>query len=75
MDGLGNNNLTEVIIVALMKCGGLTREDVSKKMLCFGANGAFIFKGGKQMLQGKSKMFGHPFQWVFILKLIEQTLR
>ncbi len=47
MDGLGNNNLTEVIIVVLMRCGGLTREDVSKKLLCFGANGAFIFQGGE----------------------------
>jgi hypothetical protein len=47
VDGLGNTNLIEVIIVALMRCGGLTREDVSKKLLCFGANGAFIFQRGK----------------------------
>jgi hypothetical protein len=28
VDGLGSNNLIEVTMVALMKCGGLTREDV-----------------------------------------------
>jgi hypothetical protein len=43
MDGSGSNTLIEIIIVALMKYGGLTREDMSKKLLCFGANGAFIF--------------------------------
>jgi hypothetical protein len=72
VDGLGGNNLTKVIIVAFIRCGGLTREDVSKKLLCFGANGTFIFQGGEQVLQGKSKMFGHPFQWVSIVKLIGQ---
>jgi hypothetical protein len=47
VDGLGGNNLTKVIIVAFMRCGGLTREDMSKKLLCFGANGTFIFQGGR----------------------------
>jgi hypothetical protein len=76
VDGLGSNNFIEIIIVTLMRCGGLTREDVSKKLLCFGANDIFIFQGGeKQMLQGKSKIFGHPFQWVFIVKFIGQTLQ
>jgi len=67
MDGLGSKNLTKIIIVALMKSRGLTREDMSKKLLCFGVDGAFVFFGGGQVLQGKSKMFGHPFQWVFIV--------
>ncbi len=43
MDGLGNNNLTKVIIVTLIRCKGFIREDVSKKLICFGANGAFVF--------------------------------
>jgi hypothetical protein len=30
-----------------MKCGRLTREELAKKFLCFGANGAFVFQGGK----------------------------
>jgi hypothetical protein len=33
VDGLGGINLIEIIIVALMRCGDLTREDVSKKLL------------------------------------------
>ncbi len=43
MDGFGNKNLIEVIIVTLIRWWGLRKEDVSKKMLCFGANGAFVF--------------------------------
>jgi hypothetical protein len=46
MDGLGSKKLTEIIIVALMKSRGLTREDMSKKLLCFGVDGAFVFLGG-----------------------------
>jgi len=34
MDGLGSNNLIEVIMVTLVKSGGLTRDNKSK-MLCF----------------------------------------
>jgi hypothetical protein len=45
MDGPGFNNLTEVIMmVTLMKGEGLIKEDVTKK-LCFGVDGAFVFKG------------------------------
>jgi hypothetical protein len=47
VDGSSSNNLTKVIIIALMGCGGLTRKDVSKKLLCFGVDGAFVFQGGK----------------------------
>jgi hypothetical protein len=46
VDGLGSNNLTKVIMVALMKCGGLTKEEVAKKLLCFGVDGTFVFQGG-----------------------------
>jgi hypothetical protein len=44
MDGPGFNNLTEVIMVTLMKGEGLIKEDVTKK-LCFGVDGAFVFRG------------------------------
>ncbi len=50
MDGLGTNNLTKVIIIDLMRCGDLTKKDVSKKLLCFGVDGAFVFQGGKYVL-------------------------
>jgi hypothetical protein len=46
MDGSGSNNLIEVIMVALLKGGGLTKEDVAKK-LCFGVDVASIIQGGK----------------------------
>jgi hypothetical protein len=42
MDGLSFNNFIEVIMVALLKGGGLIREDVTKK-LCFGVDVASIF--------------------------------
>ncbi len=50
VDGLGTNNLTKVIIIDLMRCGDLTKKDVSKKLLCFGVDGAFVFQGGKYVL-------------------------
>ncbi len=43
VDGLGSNNFTKAIMAALMKCGGLTREEVAKKKLCFGVDGTFVF--------------------------------
>ncbi len=48
MDRLGSNNLTKVIMAILMKCRRLTKEEVAKKLLCFGANGAFVFQRGNR---------------------------
>ncbi len=39
IDGSSSNNLIEVIMAALLKGGGLTKEDLSKKLLCFGTVG------------------------------------
>jgi hypothetical protein len=61
VDGLGGKNLTKVIIVALIRCGDLTREDVSKKLLCFGANRTFIFQGGKTNVTREIKDVWAPF--------------
>jgi hypothetical protein len=47
IDGSGSKNLTEVIMAALLKGGGLTKEDLSKKLLCFETNGVNVFQGGK----------------------------
>jgi hypothetical protein len=33
MDGSGFNNLTEIIMNVLLKGGGLTKEELSKKLL------------------------------------------
>jgi hypothetical protein len=38
-DGFGSNNFTKVIMVAMFKGGGLTKENLSKKLLCFGVDG------------------------------------
>jgi hypothetical protein len=39
----GCNNLTKVITFALVKVGGLTREKLLRKLLCFGVDGASKF--------------------------------
>jgi hypothetical protein len=61
MDGFGFNNFIEVIMATLMKGGGLIKEDVTKK-LCFGVDGAFLFRGVKHESQRKFKKHGHHFQ-------------
>jgi hypothetical protein len=47
VDGLGSHNLTEVIMNALLKGGGLTKEKLAKKLFCFGKDGINVFQGGK----------------------------
>jgi hypothetical protein len=46
VDELDSNNHIEVIMVVLFKGGGLTKEELSKKLLCFGVNGVNVFIGG-----------------------------
>jgi hypothetical protein len=45
MDKSSYNNLIEVIMVALLKGEGLTKENLSKKLLCFGVDGVSFSKG------------------------------
>jgi hypothetical protein len=47
VDGFGSNNPIEIIMNVLLKDGGLSRQDFSKKILCFGAYGMNVFQGGK----------------------------
>jgi hypothetical protein len=58
MDGAGNNNLIEVIIVILIRCGSLIREDVLTNLLCFGVDGAFVFEGGNMCYKANKRCFG-----------------
>ncbi len=58
MDGLGSNNLTKTIMTTLMKCGGLTREEVAKKLLCFGVNGVSVFQGGNMCHKANKECLG-----------------
>jgi hypothetical protein len=61
MDGSNFNNLIEVIMVALLKGGELTRGDVTKKLLCFGANVVSIFQQGKTRVIKQIKETWAPF--------------
>jgi hypothetical protein len=47
VNGSNSNNLIKVIMNSMMKGGGLSREKLSKKLLCFGADGINVFQGGK----------------------------
>jgi hypothetical protein len=45
VEGGNVDNLTNVIAQAFMEQGGLIQEETTKKLICFGANGASIFQG------------------------------
>jgi hypothetical protein len=45
----------------MMKGGGLNKEELSKKFLCFGANGMNVFKGGKIKVTKQIKDSWAPF--------------
>jgi hypothetical protein len=45
VDGGNVDNLTAVIVQAFMLQGGLTQEETTKRLICFGANRASIFQG------------------------------
>ncbi len=45
VDGSNFKNLIKVIMNAYLKNGVLTKEKLSKKLLCFDANGVNVFKG------------------------------
>jgi len=41
------DHLTEVIMHALMAEGGLTREQIARKLVCFGTDGVSKFQGSR----------------------------
>jgi hypothetical protein len=43
VDGSSSNNLIKVIMNFMMKGGGLSREELFKKLLCFGVDGVNVF--------------------------------
>jgi hypothetical protein len=43
VDETSFNNFIEVIMITLVKGGGLIKEELSKKLLCFGANVLNVF--------------------------------
>jgi len=41
------DQLSEIIMHALIEEGGLTREDIARKLVCFGADGVNTFQGSR----------------------------
>jgi hypothetical protein len=61
VDGSGSNNLTRAIMNSMMKDGRSSKEELSKKLLCFGANGVNMFQGGKIKVTKQIKDSWAPF--------------
>ncbi len=47
VEGSGSDNLTKVIMEALMIGGGVPKDQIAQKLICFGANGVNVFQGTK----------------------------
>ncbi len=47
VDGSSFNNLIKVIMNALLKGEGLTKENLAKKLFCVGEHGVNVFQGAK----------------------------
>ncbi len=47
IEGSRNDKLTKVIMEALMIVGGVPRDQIAQKLICFGANGVDVFQGIK----------------------------
>jgi hypothetical protein len=47
LEGSRYNNLTKVIMEVVMIGGGLPQEQIAKKLICFGVDGANAFEGTK----------------------------
>ncbi len=55
---LGLNNFIKMIMNAFLNCGGMIREDLSNKLLCFSADGVSIFQRGKIGVMERKKKDG-----------------
>ena len=45
IDGNRADNITNILLTALMHGRGLSLNSVREKLICFRANGAFVFQG------------------------------
>jgi hypothetical protein len=64
VEGSKSDNLTKVIKKALMIGGGVVRDKIAKKLICFGVNGVNVFQGARVVLQNKSMRI-----MLFVLKV------
>ncbi len=58
VDGFGSNNLIEIIMNVLLKDGGLSMQDFSKNILCFGAYDMNVFQGGNRNDKAYQRFMG-----------------
>jgi hypothetical protein len=72
--GLGVDNLTQVLVQALMHEGGLEKDLIGKGLMTFGAMGFLFSKAPNQVLENKLLMVGLHIPWGCIIWLIEPTL-
>lgn len=56
VEGFGIDNLTNVIMEALMIGGGMPRKYIASKFISFGVDGVMYFKASNWVLQNRSKM-------------------
>lgn len=56
LEGFGIDNLTNVIMDALMIGGGMPRKHITSKFISFGVDGVMYFKSSSWVLQNKSEM-------------------
>jgi hypothetical protein len=61
VDGLSFNNLIKMIMNFMMKGGRLSKEELSKKLLCSRADGMNVFQGGKTKVTKQIKDSWAPF--------------
>jgi hypothetical protein len=57
MVGSSANNLTQMLMQALMNQGGLTKDMIGKKLMTFGANNFYVFQGVRLRVR-KKKIHG-----------------
>ncbi len=50
IEGSKSDNLTKVIMEALMIGDGVVRDHIAQKLICFGANGVNVFKAPRVVL-------------------------
>jgi hypothetical protein len=68
------NNLTQVLIEALMHEGGLAKDLISKRLMTFGAMGFWFSKSLGQVLENRLLMVRLNIPWGCIIWIIEPTL-
>ncbi len=72
--GSSANNLTQVLMQALMQEGGLAKDLIGKRLMTFGAMGFLFSKALDQALENKLLMVELNIPWGCIIRLIEPTL-